>query len=68
MDLGPPISSLPDIVTFEVVAGVSSANDFSITCSHEDLTSPALYNTAENHSSQDNILPQNSEQNQYTDD
>jgi len=68
MDIGPPISSLPDILTFEVVADGSSPNDFRITCSHEDLTSPALYNVEENYSSQDNILPQNSEQNQYTDD
>ena len=55
MNLGPPISSLPD-VTFEVTAGGSSANDFRI-FSHEDLTSPALHNMAENYLSQDNVLP-----------
>jgi len=55
MNLESPISSLPD-VTFEVITGDSSANDFRI-FSHEDLTSPALHNTAENYLSQDNVLP-----------
>ena len=51
MDLGPPISLLPDVVTIEVATGDLSANDFRITCSHEDLTTPTLYDTAEDYSS-----------------
>ena len=66
MDVGPPITSVPDVVTIEVdTGGGSSKNDFKITSSHEDLTIPTLYNTPENFSSQENII---SEQNQYIDD
>lgn len=69
MDLGPQISSIPDAVTIEVdTGGSSNNNDFKITCSHEDLTIPTLYNTPEDYSSQENIISQNSEQNQYIDD
>ena len=69
MDFGPPIASIPDVVTIEVDAGGSSSNDFKITCSHEDLTVPTLYDdTAENYSSQENIVSQNSEQNLYIED
>lgn len=68
MDLGPAVSTLPDVVTIEVATDGLSIDNFRITHSHEDLTAPTLYNTAENYSSQDNILSQNSEENQYTDD
>lgn len=63
MDTGPSIASLPEVVTIEVAA-TEGTNNFKITSSHEDLTSSSLYNTAENHSSQENILSANSEQNQ----
>ena len=68
MDFGPPITSLPDVITIEVATDGSSKNDFKITCSHEDLTTPTLYDTSENYSSQENIISQISEQNQYIDD
>ena len=62
MDVGPPIASVPDVVTIEVdTGGGSSKNDFKITSSHEDLT----IHTREKFSSQENII---SEQNQYIDD
>lgn len=61
MDIGPPINVvLPDVITIEVDASNSSKNDFRITTSHDDLTTPTLYNTTEDHSSQGNILSQNS--------
>ena len=47
MDLGPPISSLPDVITIEVATDGSPESDFRITCSHEDLTTPSLYNTTD---------------------
>ena len=68
MDIGPQISSLPDIVTIEVDRGDPSNSNFRITTSHGDLTAPSLYNTSDDYSNQENIISQSSEQNLYIDD
>ena len=47
MDLVPQVNSLPDVVTIELATNGPPGSDFRVTCSHEDLTTPSLYDAAD---------------------